>query len=181
MDQWLTRIPFWNIDKYWSNFEVPTDADQNLHPFWAAYKHTYQAGLNKGEAKSIDMSDFDLTFFGGENRKMRLSPASCRAVLFINLYRDYPLLQLPFQLLGKLLELDELMSNWRYRHVIMVHRMIGMRSGTGGSSGANYLRGAMESHHIFNDLAGLTTYLVPRKKLPILPEELQERLRFKDI
>lgn len=181
VDQWLARIPFWNIDKYWSKFEVPADADQSLHPFWATYKHTYQMGLSQGEAKSIDMSHFDLTFFGGEDRTLRLSPESCRAVLFINLYRDYPLLQLPFQLLGKLLELDELMATWRYRHVAMVHRMIGMRAGTGGSSGANYLRGAMQSHNVFTNLASLTTYLVPRKKLPKLPEELEERLRFKDI
>jgi tryptophan 2,3-dioxygenase len=181
VDQWLARIPFWDIDKYWSNFEVPTDADQDLHPFWAKYKHTYQSGLKGNETSSIDMSDFDLMFFGGENRQTRLSPASCRAVLFINLYRDYPLLQLPFQLLGKLLELDELMATWRYRHVAMVHRMIGMRSGTGGSSGAAYLRGAMEKHNIFNNLASLTTYLVPRQKLPKLPEVLVERLGFKEI
>ena len=181
VDQWLARIPFWDVTKYWSDFEVPSGADKNLHPFWATYKHTYQSGLKGKETSSIDMSDFDLTFFGGENRKTRLSPASCRAVLFINLYRDYPLLQLPFQLLGKLLELDELMATWRYRHVAMVHRMIGMRSGTGGSSGAAYLRGAMESHHIFSNLASLTTYLVPRQKLPILPEVLVKKLGFKEI
>jgi tryptophan 2,3-dioxygenase len=39
-----------------------------------------------------------------------------------------------------LLEHDELAAAWRARHVVMVERMIGTKTGTGGSSGAAYLR-----------------------------------------
>lgn len=39
-----------------------------------------------------------------------------------------------------LLQHDELAAQWRARHVTMVERMIGSRSGTGGSSGSTYLR-----------------------------------------
>jgi tryptophan 2,3-dioxygenase len=39
-----------------------------------------------------------------------------------------------------LLQHDELAAGWRARHVVMVERMIGSKSGTGGSSGAGYLR-----------------------------------------
>jgi tryptophan 2,3-dioxygenase len=39
-----------------------------------------------------------------------------------------------------LLQHDELAANWRARHVTMVERMIGNKSGTGGSSGSSYLR-----------------------------------------
>ena len=39
-----------------------------------------------------------------------------------------------------LLQHDELAASWRARHVVMVERMIGGKSGTGGSSGAGYLR-----------------------------------------
>lgn len=39
-----------------------------------------------------------------------------------------------------LLQHDELAASWRARHVVMVERMIGVKSGTGGSSGAGYLR-----------------------------------------
>lgn len=39
-----------------------------------------------------------------------------------------------------LLQHDELAASWRARHVVMVERMIGGKSGTGGSSGAAYLR-----------------------------------------
>ena len=40
----------------------------------------------------------------------------------------------------RLVDLDEGMQEWRYRHVKMVERTIGTRSGTGGSAGAAYLR-----------------------------------------
>jgi len=42
-----------------------------------------------------------------------------------------------------LLDFDEGFQEWRYRHVKMVERMIGGRSGTGGSAGAEYLRGTL--------------------------------------
>ena len=40
----------------------------------------------------------------------------------------------------RLVDLDEGMQEWRYRHVKMVERTIGMKPGTGGSAGAAYLR-----------------------------------------
>ncbi|GAB2876932.1 tryptophan 2,3-dioxygenase family protein [Nocardioides pacificus] len=43
-----------------------------------------------------------------------------------------------------LLQHDELAASWRARHVVMVERMIGARSGTGGSSGAGYLRSRLD-------------------------------------
>ena len=42
-----------------------------------------------------------------------------------------------------LLQHDELAASWRARHVVMVERMIGAKSGTGGSSGSEYLRGRL--------------------------------------
>jgi len=44
-----------------------------------------------------------------------------------------------YVLLEALLDIDEKVEIWRYRHVAMVKRMIGTRTGTGGSSGAKYL------------------------------------------
>jgi tryptophan 2,3-dioxygenase len=40
----------------------------------------------------------------------------------------------------RLVDLDEGIQEWRYRHVKMVERTIGVKSGTGGSAGAGYLR-----------------------------------------
>jgi len=181
LDAWLARIPFWNIEKYWADFEVPADAQKDLHPFWATYKHIYIESLQSEERKNINAKGFDACFFETKERTIRLSPESCQAVLFIMLYRDYPLLQLPYQLLSKLLEIDELMATWRYRHMIMVRRVIGLRTGTGGSSGAAYLSGAMMKHHIFGDFADLVTYLMPRHTLPKLPKGLANNLQFRDV
>ncbi|HZD66930.1 MAG TPA: tryptophan 2,3-dioxygenase family protein [Acidimicrobiales bacterium] len=42
---------------------------------------------------------------------------------------------------------DELARAWRSRHVAMVERQIGTKSGTGGSTGAPYLRSRVEGHY----------------------------------
>ena len=44
------------------------------------------------------------------------------------------------ELCERLVDLDEGIQEWRYRHVKMVERTIGVRRGTGGSAGAAYLR-----------------------------------------
>lgn len=50
-----------------------------------------------------------------------------------------------------LVDLDEGLQEWRYRHSKMVERTIGDKSGTGGSSGAAYLRSTL-AHPVFPDL-----------------------------
>lgn len=178
---WLERWPFWE-NEYWSDFEKNTDPNAPIshHVFWDEYRQRYAQGLRSEERKAISMPDFDMLFYGQSDspRALRLSPKAAKTALFIMLYRTYPLLQQPFQLLNHLLEIDELMATWRYRHMIMVRRMIGMRSGTGGSSGANYLKGAMEQHHIFAELSALSTYLIPRQNLPNLPKAMEQVLCF---
>jgi tryptophan 2,3-dioxygenase len=47
------------------------------------------------------------------------------------------------QVCERLLDLDEGLQEWRYRHVQMVRRTIGDRQGTGGSAGARYLQGTL--------------------------------------
>jgi tryptophan 2,3-dioxygenase len=42
-----------------------------------------------------------------------------------------------------LVDIDEGLQEWRYRHVKMVERIIGARMGTGGSAGAEYLRSTL--------------------------------------
>ena len=108
-----------------------------------------------------------------------LSADANRNALFIMLYRDYPLLQLPYELLSTLLEIDELLSLWRHRHIHLVQRTIGKRLGTGGSSGADYLAKAADSHYVFRELAELTSFLLPRSMLPKLPEALVKDLSYR--
>lgn len=51
----------------------------------------------------------------------------------------------------RLVDIDEGMQEWRYRHVKMVERTIGRKSGTGGSSGVDYLMSTV-GHPVFPDL-----------------------------
>jgi tryptophan 2,3-dioxygenase len=57
-------------------------------------------------------------------------------------YRDDPVAAMVCE---RLVDLDEGVQEWRYRHVKMVERTIGSQAGTGGSSGAAYLRTTL--HH----------------------------------
>jgi len=70
------------------------------------------------------------------------------------------------------------MATWRFRHINMVHRIIGMRVGTGGSSGKDYLMGALNKHYIYKEIAMLTSFLIERRRLPKLSAELERRLGF---
>ena len=106
----------------------------------------------------------------------RLSWRALQAALFINLYRHEPALQMPYRLLSGLMDLDEQLATWRYRHVLMVQRMIGRKVGTGGSSGYDYLRRTAEQHRLFADLFALSTYLIPRSQLPDLPAEVRRAM-----
>jgi tryptophan 2,3-dioxygenase len=132
------------------------------------------------EAEKSNLLNFKKLFFAEEeNAERALSPKACRSALFIMLYHGYPMLELPFQLLDTLLEIDNQLGNWRYRHINMVRRMIGTRIGTGGSTGAGYLQGAMDKHYIFKEISQLNSFLIDRRKLPTLPQELTEGLGYR--
>ena len=181
LNGWLERIPF---------FDAATSRN-----FWSDYRLRYQQSLTDVEKGNLEYFDSvfqlsDATQPPAESSghsqgavaagtvDRSLSPAACRAALFIMLYRGYPLLQLPFQVLHQLLEIDEQLSTWRYRHMSMVHRMIGTRIGTGGSTGKDYLGSALERHHLFREIAALTSFLIERKRLPQLDPEMERRLGF---
>ena len=110
--------------------------------------------------------------------RLRLSYKATIAALLLNLYRDEPILHMPFNLLQKLMDVDEFLTVWRYRHAQMVLRMLGMKVGTGGSSGYSYLHKTAVEHHIYIDLHNISTLLIPRSELPDLPEHLKRELGF---
>jgi len=174
VNKWLERMPFADDNSMWEGFKGTDSKSTN---FWEDYKSAYKSSLTEGEIGNMDR--FEKVFFDKEfTADRRFSNKANRAALFIMLYRDYPLLQLPYQLINLLLEIDEFMSLWRYRHMNMVHRMIGMRVGTGGSSGKNYLKSALDKHYIFAELAELNSFLIERRNLPVLPKDLEKRLGF---
>ncbi len=110
--------------------------------------------------------------------KKRLSYEATIAALFINLYRDEPILHLPFRFMTALIDIDNQMTTWRYRHAQMVLRMIGNKIGTGGSSGHEYLASTAMKHQIYTDFHNISTLLIPRSELPALPKNIKEQLSF---
>ncbi|MBS1920073.1 MAG: tryptophan 2,3-dioxygenase [Bacteroidetes bacterium] len=169
VNKWLERMP---LAPSWS---VQNEEEKNS--FWSLYRACYKNSL--AEAEKDNWQLFENTFFTeSENTESFLSAKAKRAALFIMLYRGYPLLHLPFELLNYLLEIDEQLSSWRYRHMNMVHRMIGTRIGTGGSSGKDYLKAAADKHYVFREIAQLNSFLIERRKLPALSSDLERKLGF---
>jgi tryptophan 2,3-dioxygenase len=187
VEQWLVRMPFFE-KAFWDESihreggtpgETADGAGADQSSFWSRYRKLYETSLSDRDEKEDLLGKFDETFF--KTGAGDFSPASLRAALFIMLYRDEPLFRLPFALLNTLIEIDEQLGNFRYRHLQMVRRMIGTRIGTGGSSGEQYLQGAVNKNYIFKELAGVITFLIERRNLPPLPGRLREALRFSSV
>lgn len=165
IDGWLSRMPFFD------NVTIGSEGD-----FWKTYRSIYEGTLR--EEEKGNMIHFDQMFFE-EKEGATLSLGARRSAMLISLYRDMPLFQNAYRIINHLLDIDELMATWRWRHMNMVHRMIGMRSGTGGSTGKGYLREAAMKHYIFSGFAELNSYMVNRSLLPELPLSLNQSLGFK--
>jgi tryptophan 2,3-dioxygenase len=188
VERWLERTPFLKMQGF---------------DFWQTYKGTVEStisadlkiiqsnpALNPADRKRNEMIvNATLTSFNSlfdekqydkarENGEWRMSYRSIHAALLIQLYRDQPVLQLPFRLLTALQDMDEWFTTWRHRHALMAKRMLGAKVGTGGSSGFQYLKDAADKHKIFSDLFQLTTFFVPRSKLPQLPKAVERELGF---
>lgn len=188
VEKWLERIPFLRFDDF---------------DFIAEYRKAVENMLAR-EKKAINDADyitdheknlrirmlgetekhFHSVFDQKEHERkiadgiLRLSYRATISALLINLYRDEPLLRHPFLFLQKLIDMDELLTSWRYRHAQMVLRTLGQKIGTGGSSGYDYLKSTADQHRIFYDLHNISTLLIPRSELPELPDELKHKLNF---
>ena len=86
-------------------------------------------------------------------RRVEPSPELREALVAV--YRSQPSLA---ELCERLVDLDEGLMEWRYRHVKMVQRTIGTRRGTGGSAGAGYLLATL-NQPLFPDLWAIRTEL----------------------
>ncbi len=185
LDRWLARTPFL--------------ADRDF-----AFHHAYTAALDAMLADDLAVIENHPSLAEEERARQRASIVKSRnalgaimdesrdapgegwsltrpalqAALFINLYRDEPILQVPFKVLSTLMDIDEAMATWRHRHALMAVRMIGHKIGTGGSSGQDYLRRTAESHRIFADLFAIATFLIPRSRRPDLPEAIRAGMHY---
>ncbi|MGZ3788476.1 MAG: tryptophan 2,3-dioxygenase family protein [Bacteriovorax sp.] len=189
VEGWLERIPFTNM----KNFN-----------FWDEYQKSVESILKDDEEiilknsaalsdsqKNIQLENLQLTKFTFkslfdesahknlvENKQRKLSQKAILNALFIMLYRDESILALPFQVLTSMMDIDENFTTWRYRHALLAQRMLGTKIGTGGSSGHQYLKRAADNNRVFVDLFNLSTFLIPRSRLPVLPKEIKDQLNF---
>jgi len=88
------------------------------------------------------------------------------ALLFIESYRELPLLAWPREVVDELVALEQAFVIFRQRHARMVERVIGRRTGTGGSAGVDYLDQTALRYRIFHDIWAVRTILIREKALP---------------
>ena len=188
LEKWLERTPFLQMDEFnfWASYQTAVEemikgdierinantqfdeeTQKNSLKQYESIQHTYDALFDK--KKYVQMQ---------KEGHRRLSQKATLGALFIQLYRDEPILQLPHRLLTQLINIDQLFTSWRNRHRLLVFRMIGVKIGTGGSTGHAYLKKTAEKHSVFSDFANLSTYIIPRSSLPVLPKELKKELGF---
>jgi tryptophan 2,3-dioxygenase len=92
------------------------------------------------------------------------------ALVFIESYRELPLLAWPREVVDGVVALEQAMLIFRQRHARMVERVIGRRTGTGGSAGVDYLDQTALRYRVFADLWAVRTLLLRRAALPPLSD-----------
>lgn len=186
--EWLERTPFLEFDKF--NF---------LDAYQKAVESMLQKerdAINSSDLLSDEIKQQRLTMIGDtstyfmavfdeskydemrQRGEVSFSYKAMIGALFIFLYRDEPILQTPYRFLSRLMDIEEMFTLWRNRHAQMVLRMIGRKTGTGGSSGHKYLKDTAQQHQIFKDLFQVATLIIPRSDLPALPDDLRKNLSF---
>jgi tryptophan 2,3-dioxygenase len=189
MEKWLERLPFTNMGEFnfWDEFKKSIDTiskeDEEIILKNSASLSELQKNIQL-ENLRLTRENFQSLFDSKkhqmlvENRQRTLSQKAILNALFILLYRDEPMLAMPFNILTSMMDIDENFTSWRYRHALMAQRMLGTKIGTGGSSGHVYLKRAADNNRVFLDLFNLSTYIIPRSRLPIIPEGIKKQLSF---
>ena len=147
---WLERTPIQG-SVYGS-----TNDEKNVDDFIADY-------LSAHKKLYPDTNKDAVNFFEDESSLRRRRAG----LVFIESYRELPLLAWPRKLISTLIELEQSMILWRTSHARMVERMIGRRIGTGGSSGVDYLD-MTTKYRVFVDLWAVRSILIKKEALPEL-------------
>lgn len=188
IEKWLERMPFleFNEFSFWQMYSQATEkmlahdkeTVQSIEQLAEPEKAFQLAEIEKTAEKFAALLDQDKYKQLQQAGTFRLSQRAMLSALFISLYQEEPMFNLPFQLLTCLTEIEENLTIWRYRHAMMVQRMLGSKIGTGGSSGHDYLKRTTEKNRIFTDLFSMATFLLPKHQLPVLPTAIKRRLGF---
>ncbi len=187
VEKWLERTPFLAFRDFIFVNEYQKSALNLINKERESIKNSFLSeeekitrsmALDEAENKFLKMLDEDEFNNASNDGCNRLSYRATMAALLISLYRDEPIFHMPYKLIEKLLDIDESLAMWRFRHSQMVMRMLGRKMGTGGSSGYDYLKETVAKHYIFRDFHNISTLLISRDGLPELPEEVKKTLGF---
>ncbi len=188
VEQWLARMPLMEKDEFafWQHFKDASDhclqSDrqiiENNETLSDKEKRQELKDLNATRQSFAALFDKEAYKKLNEEGTFRLNHEAMMAMLFIKQYPEEPIFNLPFQLITALTEIDEKLTIWRYRHAMMVQRMLGTKIGTGGSSGHQYLKKTTDSNRIFVDFFNAASFLLPKDMLPPLPEQVKHYFGF---
>lgn len=186
VESWLSRMPFSHFEgfDFWGAYSEAVDKMLEQDKEIISTNPGLDDKIRAMELKNLESTRETFSTLLDEKKfeelrkqgKIRISQKAMLAAVFIYLYRDYPALQMPFRILNSLVEVDEKFTMWRYRHAIMVQRILGTKIGTGGSSGHEYLRSTTERNRAFIDFFNLATFLIPKTMTPKLPKNIVEQL-----
>jgi tryptophan 2,3-dioxygenase len=109
----------------------------------------------------------------GDPRRARIRAA----LVLIEGYRELPLLAWPREVIDSIVALEQAFVIFRQRHARMVERIIGRRTGTGGSAGVEYLDQTALRYRVFHDVWAVRTLQIREAALPRLPNEAAYGLR----
>ncbi|KAI1296607.1 Tryptophan 2,3-dioxygenase [Halotydeus destructor] len=186
IETWLERTP--GIDEkdfdFWSKYtEIVNNMIESTQEAADAEDEPVAKELLLDEYKRkkelfdsiLDVTKHNALVARGERR---FSHKAFQGMLMISLYRDEPRFNQPYHILTLLMDIDSLITKWRYNHVQMVLRMLGSQQmGTGGSSGYHYLRSTLSDRYkVFMDICNLSSFLIPRSYIPPLTARMKKRL-----
>lgn len=135
----------------------------------------YEAEIVQAEAFLLAEDDPDADEATREKRR-----AVRAGIIFIESYRELPRLAWPREVLDHVIALEQAMLIWRQRHARMVERVIGRRTGTGGSAGVDYLDQTALRYRIFGDLWAVRALLLRKPSVPAIEHAEDYRFRIED-
>jgi tryptophan 2,3-dioxygenase len=186
VDDWLATMPFRSIDtgEFCSRYRSIVH-DILERDYQSAQSNPRLSGWElKRQLGKLENARyrFDALFKPEEYELLRdeglfhFRQSSVLSALFLLLYRDEPLLDAPFGILKRLMDIDDELVASRIDRALFEQQVWGAKLGPGGSMSYDYVRETMEEKRIFKDLSGLATFLVSRSALPALPQKIKRSI-----
>ncbi|MCX4243770.1 tryptophan 2,3-dioxygenase family protein [Paraliomyxa miuraensis] len=178
--EWLHRTPIQG-----SGPDAPDDqqvVEGFIEEYLEAHQRQQAAQIDGAKVQALNSDDADRLrrrfedesasarrFLTAADHPEAMRPRISRiraAIVFIESYRELPLLAWPREVLDGIVALEQAFLIFRQRHARMVERVIGRRTGTGGSAGVDYLDQTALRYRVFGDVWAVRTVLLRRDALP---------------